>query len=144
MKPKGIRQCVALGAGLCVLLAWTLARGAEAKQESKPAGQRVKVWGDVATQKDKDNKKITAVTLTSVHGVKYAITLDEAGMKLGQQMDGKRAAVIGWSSGEGMERSFIVESFSDPKQDAKKKQSPAKKGPAKKTTPQRKPAKPRR
>ena len=95
---------------------------------SAPTRSRARVYGAVDVDRDKDGK-ITAVRITSVNKITYKVDLDENGRKLGEQMGGRRASVLGYVSGTGEVRSLAVQSFGEikkaskeqPKQKAKKR-----------------------
>ena len=73
----------------------------------------------MAAERDKDGK-VTKLTLTSVNRVEYRVALDEIGLKLAAEMDGKRAQVLGTYVVEEGARSLTVESYGVMQKDPKK------------------------
>jgi len=112
---------VALLCGALGILLW---HGSVVCGEAQPTPEgprrKVKVWGTVAVAKDKRGA-IAALALTSVHGIKYNVALDEKGKKLGE-LAGKRAVVVGFALGQGAERKLTVESFKELKKEPKKEE----------------------
>lgn len=130
---------------VCIVYAATcLAAAARAAETEPPAPRapaptrsRASVYGAVQVDKDKAGK-ITAVRLVTVNKVTYKVDLDENGLKLGEQMDGKRASVLGYVSGAGEVRPLSVLSFGEIKKDSKEQpKRPRQKAP-RRSTPKKK------
>ena len=100
-KKNLINLAVLLIAGAALLSAVCFA-GEEAAAES------TKVQGLVSVTKDADGA-ITAVTLTTAEGAVYNVTLDENGMKLGEEMADKNVEVEGTvAEQEGQETITVI------------------------------------
>ncbi|NQT53627.1 hypothetical protein HQ576_16335 [bacterium] len=127
MKTRPMAAAIALA---CLAL---VAQRARADEDTKPAPRpptpsRIKLYGNVAAERDKDGK-VTKLTLTSVNRVEYRVALDEIGLKLAAEMDGKRAQVLGTYVVEEGARSLTVQSYGvvqkeDPKKVRDKKPVP--------------------
>jgi hypothetical protein len=124
-------------ASLYLLLALPATAGSEPKSEPKRVppsqGSRAKLYGTVKATRDSAGA-VTAVALVSVNRVTYQVVLNETGKKLGTDMDGKRAVVIGRVSGEGDVRSVNVESFEDAAKATKADEKKAKTTPPRRKT----------
>jgi hypothetical protein len=77
-----------------------------------PRGSRARIYGQVGIQKDTGGK-IAAVTVTTVNQIVYKVALDEQGLKLGEQLAGRRATVLGYMAGTGAVRSLTVIRFAE-------------------------------
>ena len=91
MKKVLVTVCVAMAA---IVLSAAIASAEEAKPAPAPEPGIVKVVGTVSVARDADNV-ITGVTLTTQDNVAYSVRLNQKGVELGEQMDGKQAEVNG-------------------------------------------------
>lgn len=118
MRTRAAGSVFAICAAL-LLLAGTsdvLAREGREKKPRKP-----RVVGAVAVTKEGD--EIKGVTLTEKkkgEEVVYTVELDEKGKQLGQELDGKRAMVMGDITEEGGKKTIKVERFRELKARPKK------------------------
>lgn len=80
--------------------------------EKCPAGatESVKVQGLVSVTKDAEGA-ITAVTLTAADGAVYNVTLDENGIKLGEEMADKKVKAEGAVSDKDGQKCITVQSY---------------------------------
>lgn len=68
------------------------------------------VTGAVSCEKDGDGN-ISTVTLKTDDGVKYTVTADDNGKKLGKELDGKKATVTGEVTEKDDQKSLRVSSY---------------------------------
>jgi len=128
-----VAACLATAAGVVQAepraVATTEAKSANTSAPA-PSRSRARVYGAVEVDKNKFGK-ITAVRVVTVNKITYKVALDESGLKLGEQMDSRRASVLGYVSGTGEVRSLAVQSFGEIKKATEK---PPKQKATKRTT----------
>lgn len=108
---NGIRMRMVYSA-VCLLTAALAAAAGQPSVSTSTGRSRARVYGTVKVEKDKTDS-VKSISVVTANKVTYRVTLDENGRKLGEQMDGQRASVLGYVSGTESVRSLTVLSFEE-------------------------------